>query len=68
MRHKIEYSVQILASGIKCWICDSIGDNKNDFCNDPFDENKVTEEQKRMYYADCDKTCGKIVGHKNCMY
>lgn len=60
--------IWILASGIKCWNCEVIGEKTDDFCNDPFDAKKLDETKKAAHYTECDKTCGKIVGKKDCMY
>lgn len=70
LKNKIEYSVEISASALKCWVCvwSSIGNQNNDFCGDPFDEKKITDEQRKNHYVDCDRGCGKIVVHKKCMY
>jgi hypothetical protein len=40
------------ASSLKCWRCASDASN-GDFCDDPFDESIITEQQKRWSYVEC---------------
>ncbi len=41
-----------LASALKCWRCSSDITNA-DFCKDPFDESKLTKQQKLWAYVEC---------------
>lgn len=61
-------TIEILASGIRCWVCVGNEGDKNNLCNDPFDAKKFNDEQKKSQFIDCDKACGKIVEKKDCMY
>ncbi|XP_031627260.1 uncharacterized protein LOC116343375 [Contarinia nasturtii] len=42
---------------LKCWRCQSSGKNGK-FCNDPFDANAVTPEQKRWAFVNCPTPAG----------
>lgn len=40
------------STAIKCWTCSSDAVSAS-FCNDPFDDSKITDEQKRLSYSEC---------------
>lgn len=40
------------ASALKCWRCTSDTSN-GEFCDDPFDESALTEQQRRWTYVEC---------------
>lgn len=47
------------ALAIKCWRCSSDITNA-EFCKDPFDESRVTEDQKRRAYVNCPPPFGQL--------
>ena len=40
------------ASTLKCWQCSTNSTNPA-FCDDPFDETTITEQQRRWSYVEC---------------
>lgn len=51
--HKIVvFCFSFLEPVSKCWRCVSNAKG-SEFCNDPFDESKVTESQRLAYFVDC---------------
>ena len=61
----------ILAFAAKCWVCTNKLPDQN-FCEDPFDPSKVTEEDKEISILDCGdgEKCLKlyIKPPSDCMY